>query len=63
MEDFIAILRASLGRFGGKVVVEVVTDTYDFKKWLGDKAILNPQLSCFSRHGPSNFHPGVHVFR
>ena len=63
IDEFVEIARASLAHFTGKVVVEVVKDTFDFKQWLGDPTVVNRQLANFSRHGPHLFHPGMHVFR
>lgn len=43
------------------VVVNVVTDVLDFKKWL--QPVIDPKLSLYSRNGEGNFSPGMHVLR
>ena len=65
VDEFADIVRASISHFTGNLIVEVVTDTLDFKLWLGAEHVLNRQLSQFCRHGgPAGlFHPGMHVFR
>ena len=61
MDEYIALVRAALSSYRGKVVVEIVTDTLDFQSWL--EPVSNKQLALYSRHGPSNYHPGMHVVR
>jgi len=34
MDEYIALVRAALSSYRGKIVVEIVTDTLDFQSWL-----------------------------
>lgn len=43
------------------VIVNIITDSLDFKKWL--QPCIDPRLALYSRHGDKNFHPGMHIFR
>jgi hypothetical protein len=63
VEEFIALVREALGTYGGKIVIEVIKDTLDFRGWLDGS--VNKQLSNFSRHGGGvrKFHPGMHNYR
>jgi len=63
VDEFVILVREALSRYKGRVVVEVVTETLDFKTWLEADGVLNKSLALFSRHGPSNFHPGMHIVR
>jgi len=61
LDEYTALVRAALASYHGGIVVEVVSDTLDFAGWL--KPCTNKNLALFSRHGPENFHPGMHVVR
>ena len=60
LDEFEKLVRMALSRYEGKVVVEVVTDTLDYKAWFTEEGVLNKNLSLFSRHGPNNYNPGIH---
>lgn len=60
LDEFKAHVRAALRGYAGHIIIEVVTDTLDFKDWL--TPCLNNNLALFSRHD-DNLHPGMHVMR
>lgn len=63
LDEFEELVRSALSRYEGKVVVEVVTDTLDFKTWFEADGVMNKHLARFSRHGPNNYNPGMHQVR
>ena len=63
LAEFEKLVRDSLANYPGKVVVEVVADTLDFKSWFEADGVHNKHLSRYSRHGPDNVNPGMHRVR